>query len=310
MDRSSAIRIVQETLSNPFDKGRFVYLVKNILNRFDESKAFRARGYVKEKFKTTTPIVKTYERLGTHTDPGDKKIDLLIVYLQQDRSIERARTSLRNFVADYLKQRDKKEAALVAFVAPNGEDWRFSLVKMEYKFNEKGKVEEEFTPARRYSFLVGKHENSHTAQSRLVPVIQDDIHNPTLKELEDAFNIEKVTKEFFEKYRDLYLHVKETLDDVLKKDSGVRKDFAGNSIDTVDFAKKSLGQIVFLYFLQKKGWFGVKRHQDWGGGSKHFVRELFDKKHSEYKNFFNEILEPLFYEALAVEHQDDYYSRF
>jgi hypothetical protein len=80
----------------------------------------------------------------------------------------------------------------------------------------------------------------------------------------------------------------------------------------VNFAKKLLGQIVFLYFLQKKGWFGVGRDNDWGTGSKHFLRELFKKKHGDYNNFFNDILEPLFYEALRIDrsHDDGYYSRF
>ena len=81
-------------------------------------------------------------------------------------------------------------------------------------------------------------------------------------------------------------------------------------VNTVDFAKKLLGQIVFLYFLQKKGWFGVAREENWGFGSKNFLRELFNKKHGDYQNFFNDILEPLFYEALRLEHSGDYYSRF
>jgi hypothetical protein len=205
-----------------------------------------------------------------------------------------------------------KDAALVAFVSPNGDDWRFSLVKMEYKFNEKGKVEEEFTPARRYSFLVGKNENSHTAQSRLLPLLLNDETNPSLEELEDVFSVEKVTKEFFEKYRALFLRLKESLDDIVKRNPKVKADFKEKNVDTADFAKKLLGQIVFLYFLQKKGWFGVPRDGQWGSGSKHFLRELFQKKHGDYNNFFNEILEPLFYEALRIDrsHDDDYYSRF
>ncbi|MBU1698017.1 MAG: Eco57I restriction-modification methylase domain-containing protein, partial [Proteobacteria bacterium] len=68
------------------------------------------------------------------------------------------------------------------------------------------------------------------------------------------------------------------------------------------------------YFLQKKGWFGVGRDDGWGTGSKHFLRELFNKKHGDYNNFFNDILEPLFYEALRTgedrKHEDYYYSRF
>ena len=60
---------------------------------------------------------------------------------------------------------------------------------------------------------------------------------------------------------------KETLDDFTKKDKKIREDFEAKGVDTVDFSKKLLGQIVFLYFLQKKGWFGVKRDADWGNGS-------------------------------------------
>jgi len=138
----------------------------------------------------------------------------------------------------------------------------------------------------------------------------DDEHNPTLAELEDAFNIETVTKDFFLKYRELFLRTKEALDKVVENDPKVKADFDAQGVDTVNFAKKLLGQIVFLYFLQKKGWFGVGRDDDWGTGSKQFLRELFSGAHGGYQNFFNDILEPLFYEALRIgekRKQDDYY---
>ena len=81
-----------------------------------------------------------------------------------------ARTAIRNFVADHLKQRDEKDAALVAFVSPDESQWRFSYVKMEYAAVEKdsGKVgvETRLTPARRFSYLVGESESCHTAQTR------------------------------------------------------------------------------------------------------------------------------------------------
>jgi hypothetical protein len=130
--------------------------------------------------------------------------------------------------------------------------------------------------------------------------------------LEEAFNIEKVTKEFFEKYRELFIRTKDELDKIERKEAKVKADFASKGIDTVNLAKKLLGQIIFLYYLQKKGWFGVERDAAWGEGSRNFLRELFDKKHSDYKNFFNDILEPLFYDALRIDrsHDDHYYSRF
>ena len=142
----------------------------------------------------------------------------------------------------------------------------------------------------------------------------NDEQAPTLEAIEKAFDIETVTKEFFIKYRELFMRTKEELDRIVKKDPKIKADFETKCVDTVNFAKKLLGQIVFLYFLQKKGWFGVGRDDDWGTGSKQFLRELFEKKHADYENFFNDILEPLFYEALRTgqerEHEDYYYSQF
>lgn len=309
MDKQQAQRIVQETLGAPFDKAAFIKLVKELFNEIDESKAFHVRGYVPEAYKK---YVKTYERVATYTDPDNLKIDILIVYLQSETTLERARTSQRNFIAHYLKERGQKDAGLVAFVSPDPADWRFSLVKIDYKIDEKGKVKDDFTPARRWSFLVGANENSHTARSRLSPLILDDAHNPTLAELEEAFNIEIVTKEFFTEYRDLFIRIKEALDHLVDADVKIKNNFAQCGVNTVDFAKKLLGQIIFLYFLQKKGWFGVGRDAGWGTGSKQFLRELFEEKHGNYKNFFNNILEPLFYDALRIDrsHDDHYYSRF
>lgn len=315
MDKQQAKHNIQEIFEKSFDKDRFTLFIKNLLNRIEEASFTYQGQYVPEAYRQ---YIHTLERIGKFND-GENRIDILVVKLKKETSIDRARTMQRNFIAWYLngsRGGEMKDAALAAFVAPNNEDWRFSLVKMDYRFEEgksgKVKIKEEFTPARRWSFLVGKNENSHTAQSRLVPLMADDEHSPTLAEIEEAFNIEKVTKEFFEKYRYLFLRTKETLDEVVSRDTNIKEDFESKGVSTVDFAKKLLGQIVFLYFLQKKGWFGVTRDTGWGTGSKHFLRELFEGRHGTYNNFFNDILEPLFYEALRIDrgHDDGYYSRF
>jgi len=313
MDKKVANKIVSETFNASFDKEAFVRFIKELLNHIEQAPFVYRGNLIPDAYDK---YINTLERIGKYDD-GENKIDILVVNLKKEKSIERARSMQRNFIAWYLngsRGGEMKDAALVAFVSPDQEDWRFSLVKMDYKFEEKKdgrvKVKEVFTPARRWSFLVGKNENSHTAKSRLAPIVCDDDHNPTLKELEDAFNIEKVTKEFFEKYRELFLWAKESFDKIIKEETGVKKDFEAKGVNTVDFTKKLLGQIVFLYFLQKKGWFGVSRDANWGTGPKNFLRELFESKHSKYNNFFNDILEPLFYEALAREREDSFYSRF
>jgi len=297
MDKKQAINIVHETFERAFDKVRFTNFIKNLLNEPDLTDGFgpRSGNYIPDAFKG---YVEKYERLGKYEDEDEKRIDILIVHLKRDTSIERARAMQRNFVAGYLQGKygsdAPKDAALVAFVSPNGEDWRFSLVKLEVRLDAsdegKLKVTDEFTPAKRWSFLVGSQEKSHTAQRQFVPIMQDTDNNPTLAGLEEAFNIETVTKEFFNAYRALFIRTKGELDKLVKKDAKVKADFERKGIDTVNLAKKLLGQIVFLYYLQKKGWFGVPRDAAWGEGSRAFLRELFEKKHGEYKNFFNDVL--------------------
>lgn len=317
MNKQQSIALVSKTFESGFDKSSFVGFVRNLLNEYEADEFSYAGRYVPDSFKD---YISHYARIGKYTDSKEKRIDILVVYLKKETSIERARSMQRNFIAGYLKGNygtdSYKDAALVAFVSPNGEDWRFSLVKLEVRLDAddggRMKLHDEFTPARRWSFLVGGHENSHTAQRQFQPLLEDIENNPTLEKLEEAFNIEKVTREFFEKYRALFIWTKDELDKVVEKDPTVKADFVSKGIDTVNLAKKLLGQIIFLYYLQKKGWFGVPRNAAWGEGSRNFLRDLFVKSQSEKKNFFNDILEPLFYEALRLDrsHDDNYYSRF
>jgi type I restriction-modification system DNA methylase subunit len=307
MNSQQARELVSQTFPKGFDKGRFREFAINLLNKIDESKAAQWNStYIKDAFKDH---VEKFERLGTYTSPEDEKLDVLIVHLTKESKLERARTAIRNFVADHLKQRDGKDAALVAFLSPSEKSWRFSYIKMEYAAVEKddGKVgvQTKLTPARRSSYIVGEDESCHTAQSRFLDLLQDTENHPTLAQIEDAFSVEAVTKEFFEQYKALFLDLKDELDAIAKKDKTIGAEFAGKKVSTADFGKKLMGQIVFLYFLQKKGWLGVAKGGDWGDGTHNFLRQLYDGKFGSYKNFFNDILEPLFYDTLATDRGHD-----
>ena len=316
MERNAAVHLIDQTFDQPFERDTFTLFMRNLLGDIDESKGFGVgRGQIKKAF---SEHIVSYRRLASYTDPEGETLDILIVKLERKTALDRARTMQRNFVADYLKQRGEKDAALVAYFHPDTPDWRFSYVKMEYSSelaeNGKVRVKEEVTPARRYSFLVGVNEPNHTARTQLVPLLQSD-KKATLYQIEQAFNIESVTREFFGKYKQLFLGLKDALDAILKKDAKIQTEFIAKKISTANFAKKLLGQIVFLYFLQKKGWLGVEKDDDgalkpWGSGPKNFLKKLFDGKIIPYDNFFDDILEPLFYEALAVEYDNNFYSRF
>ncbi len=261
MNQQHAKALISQTFTQAFQQDRYLEFISNLLNHTDPSKAFVCNHqYVKDAFK---PHVNRYDRIATYTAPDDRKIDILIVYLTNEAKLTRARTALRNFVADYLKNRGQKDAALVAFVSSSESAWRFSYVKMEYAAvkNPSGEIaaETRFTPARRFSYLVGPGESCHTAQTRFLNLLQNTQSDPTLADIEDAFSVEAVTKEFFERYKALFWELKEALDRIAadEHNPAIGTEFAARNISTTDFAKKLMGQIVFLYFLQKKGWLGV-----------------------------------------------------
>ncbi|MFH1008814.1 MAG: N-6 DNA methylase [Candidatus Latescibacterota bacterium] len=313
MNRERANTLVCQTFTQAFDKNRFLEFSRNLLNHIDESKAASWNNqYVKDAFKDH---VQRYERLGTYTSPEKDKLDVLIVHLTHASKLERARTAIRNFVADHLKTRDEKDAALVAFVSPSESEttWRFSYVKMEYATVEKesGKaspeqsrrvgVETRLTPARRFSYIVGEGESCHTAQTRFLGLLRDTENDPALADIETAFSVEAVTKEFFIKYAELFEGIHNALDKLAVEDKTLRDEFTARGVNTVDFAKKLMGQIVFLYFLQRKGWLGVGKGQDWGSGPRDFLRRMANRTYAQYNNFFNDILEPVFYDTLATD---------
>ena len=294
MIESSAKDLIDKIFSNEFNRDHFL----NFSNKFLFSASFQSTMIDGDAIpKIFQGHVQSLERLATYTDTNNKEIDLLIVRLLRDTALDRARTMQRNFIAQYLET-ESKNAALVAFVSPDVPHWRFSLIKIEAKIVGI-EVETTLTPAKRWSFLVGKNEGCHTVKSKLIPILLDDTRAPSLNELEQAFEIETVSNEFFEKYSDLFFRMKESLDDLIENDQDIKIDFTDKEIDTSDFAKKTMGQISFLYFLQKKGWFGVAKGKEWGSGTKNFLREVFNRRDEYGNNFFNDVLEPMFYEALA-----------
>jgi hypothetical protein len=99
----------------------------------------------------------------------------------------------------------------------------------------------------------------------------------------------------------LFEEFKAALDKLQTKDPTIRAEFAKKQVRTADFAKKLMGQIVFLYFIQKKGWLGVAKGNDWGTGPHDFLRRLARAEYGKFDNFFNDILESLFYDTLATD---------
>jgi Alw26I/Eco31I/Esp3I family type II restriction m6 adenine DNA methyltransferase len=311
MDKKTAQQLIENTFNDTFNENRFTLFAKNLLNDLEPKNNSYSGNLLWDDYKEH---INSYKRIGKYIDPEGEALDVLIVEVKSIHKLERARTALRNFVIKHLGKFEK-DYALVAFYSKedNGDDWRFSFIKLEYRSEldeAKGKVKtkKEFTPAKRYSFLVGKYEKAYTAKNQLLPLMQNISNNPTINELENAFSIEKVTDEFFTQYKELYVKLFEHFEN----DARIKVALNKSNIDNARFTKKLLGQIVFLYFLQKKGWLGVAQNAKWGTGNKRFVQDLFDLAHTENINFFKDKLQNLFYEALAKKRdkENSFYEKF
>jgi hypothetical protein len=194
MDKKTAQQLIEKTFNDSFNEEQFTIFAKNLLNDLEPKSNIYSGNLLWDDYKEH---INSYKRIGKYIDPQGDALDVLIVEVKSINKLERARTVLRNFVIKHLTKFEK-DYALVAFYSKEdgGNDWRFSFVKLEYRSEfdeEKGKVKtkKDFTPAKRYSFLVGKYEKSHTANNQLLPLLQNIANNPTITDLENAFSIEK-----------------------------------------------------------------------------------------------------------------------
>ncbi|MBE5035275.1 Eco57I restriction-modification methylase domain-containing protein [Gallibacter intestinalis] len=351
------IKRIEEILTSTYENKAYVELIKILFPKMESVNADK----FSKTYSSFSSHIEGSSHVGNIKTKDDKKILVLSVQLKKERYVENARSVQRSF-AKHLIDNGSADAAIIAFYTPNESKWRLSFVRLDYEIkieNGRLKTQEKITPAKRYSYLVGENEPCHTAISRISGFITaEHFENGfELDELEEVFSVERVTKEFFNLYCEKYYQLQEFLDSC--------EDFVDESercgFTSEQFAKKLMGQIVFLYFLQKKGWLGVNtwpttlteseykdvyytkgahgkiikeylpkmygningeyclsskafdnvdneteeiiamhmpRKKTWGDGSQTFLRTLFEfsKKHGGH--FYENYLEPLFYDAL------------
>ena len=308
MEKKNNIKkLLLELFQNGFDKENFGKLI------FEMFDSYETKNTGMLIYDDSKDYIKSARRIVKYTDKNGRIIEVLTVKVQDRHKLEYARTAQKNFIARFLNgsgDRERKDAALVAFYSEEDlSDWRLSFIEMQYKYNsEKRRIDEEFTPSKRFSFLVGENEPNHTCCERFYEFFDKNNGSPALEQIREIFNVEKVTDEFYNKYRELYTKLKEELEKIRKHDEDINAEFENKKISNELFCKKILGQIVFLYFIQKKGWLGVDKNEKWGSGDRRFLRNLFEQAKDEGKNYFNDYLEHLFYEALAQKNKNDYFE--
>lgn len=225
----------------------------------------------------------------------------------------RNRVGLRRLVARDIDE-VTNHAVLAFFVQPGETAYRLTYATKESRFNAENRVVTTATDSRRFTYVLGPGEPRRTAADRLA-ALQACRTRAKLDDLTAAFAVESLNKEFFDRYKHHYGKFCDYLinesdapvrlfgipatDLTAADDDAAAKKRRDRALKPVrDFVKKLLGRLVFLHFLQKKGWLGCPAARtDWTNGDPEFLKRLF-REAAAPDRFHSERLVPLFYETL------------
>ena len=237
---------------------------------------------------------------------------LLEIEVGDNLDLLRNRVELRNLVARFIDQ-DRAHGVL-AMIRSGHPEYRLTFAARVSGFDSAAEtfVQRE-TATRRFTYVLGPGETRRTAGDRLA-VLAAKAGAATLEDVIAAFDVEPVSDEFFARYKDHYAAFCQHLldSDAPNRIFGLSLDgLEGKALDHAlkpvrDFVKKLLGRLVFLHFLQKKGWLGCPAEpaNQWTGGTLDFLRRLFDSAPpAERDRFHSARLVPLFFDTLNNPHR-------
>ena len=272
--------------------------LKNILSAkfdFDIWKDLLEKIFPKvEVFTSVAKIADSHVKDGGHVgnirlDDG-RSLAIFRFEVADNVQISRNRKSLRDIAAKHVDQ-GLIHGALVFYYSQNQDDYRLTFIAKQTYFNESGELVKKETAPKRYTFLLGKNEPCTTAASRLKELADKKTYGSIyIADVIDAFSVERLNKEFFNGYKAQYKKFVDTLSDTKQHR---------------DYVKKLLGRLVFLQFLQKKGWMGVPAsNTKWEGGDKNYLSRLVDN-YINNDRLLSDVLEPLFFKTLNEKRDGD-----
>ena len=223
-----------------------------------------------EPIKGTTEDEKGYY-LGALDTSDNYRIGLFYYQIQRG-NVARKRVGLRNLVKSFINPNwGEFDAALVVF--DSGSVWRLSFVC---------DIKGENTAAKRFTYVFGESDNYYNTPVGRFDALQRN--GISFENIKDAFSVERLNKDFFNGYKERYVKFLKHINDDTKENR--------------DYVKKLLGRLVFLQFLQKKGWMGVPANQQgWNGGDKFYLNHLIESYEGNDR-LLSDILEPLFFNTL------------
>ena len=259
-------------------------------------------GYVFENVQFNNPPiviptnddrVRELKQYGTVQLADGKNLALFELRVNEDKvKILSNRVGLNELVKKYIEQ-DSYHGILSIF-DEGTDDYRFTFTarSTEYDEEEEAFIDKD-TDTKRFTYILGKNQSCRTPADRFEALKKSD--NQSMKAVEEAFNVEKLSKKFFKEYIEQF----DKLVGYLKsKPSYFQAIFDKKESATRNFVKQFMGRLVFLKFIQKKGWLGVPVSETgWANGDFNFLENQY--KDFEHKDLFlSMFLNPLFFEAL------------
>lgn len=240
--------------------------------------------------KVTDSSVKTGGHIGNIRLDDGRSLAIFSFEVIDNILIARNRKGLREIAAKYIDQ-SLIHGALVFYYSANQDDYRLTFIAKQTFFNEKGELEKKETAPKRYTFLLGPNEPCTTAAKRLLELFDKKAKGSIyLADVVETFSVERLNKEFFTGYKAQYTKFIKQLPD---------------SKHHRDYVKKLLGRLVFLQFLQKKGWMGVPAsNTKWEGGDKEYLLHLIERNEGN-NSLLSHVLEPLFFKTLNEPRTND-----
>ncbi len=277
---------------------------KNILNYvFDKVEYFSTPN---NPFSENKKVI-TGRQYGRIKLSDGKALALFEVEVDDGINIERNRQGLREIAAKHIDQ-NITHGALVFYHSNKQDVYRFTFIaKWSELDGETGALVKNETQKKRYTYLLGKNQSGATAAKRLLELASKK-PGISIDDVIRTFSVEPVKKEFFKRYKEhyerfwRYIDEKQAYQKLLIDKQKEKEDDKKKPIR--DFSKKLLGRIVFLHFLQKKGWMGcpvlaTKKDNDeiWLGGDAQFLSNLFDG-YKDKSHFYSKCLTELFFGTL------------
>lgn len=233
--------------------------------------------------------VEQFRQLGNVQLHDGKSLALFELKLKENVNIIRNRVELNNLVSQYIDQ-DQTHGVLSIF-EKGGDDYRFTFSASASEYDEEeGDFVTKKTDTKRFTYVLGKNESCKTPAQRFYE-LSENKNKAEIKDIENAFSVEKLSKAFFKEYKDQYT----AFVNYMMQTPGIFKAIYSEDDKAIrDFVKILLGRIIFIKFVQKKGWMGVDAaSKKWGNGDYRFLENGFANfQHQDL--FYSKFLEPLF----------------